>query len=87
MKRESVLDFLARAKTRQQDPLAMGFTFTTANPAESGSKGGVRILELEVPGRRVPEGISFERDGHADLELKLHQAWTRDGLASVSAEQ
>jgi len=57
MKRESVLDFLARAKARKLDPLAMGFTLTTANPLESGSKGGVRILELEVPGRRVPEGI------------------------------
>lgn len=70
MKRESVLDFLARAKARKQDPLAIGFTLTTANPTESGSKGGVRILELELPGRQVLKEISSERDGEADIKLQ-----------------
>jgi len=70
MKRESVLDFLACAKARKQDPLAIGFTLTTANPTESGSKGGVRILELELPGRQVLKEISSERDGEADIKLQ-----------------
>jgi hypothetical protein len=70
MKRKSVLDFLARAKARKQDPLVTGFTLTTANPMESGSKGGVRILELEWPGRRVLKESPFEPGGQADDKHK-----------------
>jgi hypothetical protein len=31
--------------------LREGFTVTTANPQESGGLGGIRIVELETPGR------------------------------------
>lgn len=34
-----------------QPPFPLTFTITTANPDESGSKHGFRIIELEVPGR------------------------------------
>jgi hypothetical protein len=36
-----------------EETIKRGFTLTTANPMECGGKAGIRIVELEVPGRCV----------------------------------
>lgn len=62
LKRESVLTFLANTRQRVRNPLEKGFTLTTGNPTETGSKAGVRIIEVEIPGRsvtRAPDGYGL----------------------------
>lgn len=46
----AVHDFLQRLGSRLT-PASKRFVLTTANPDESGPKHGIRILELETPGR------------------------------------
>jgi hypothetical protein len=50
----SVVDEFFSKLFTEQDYLPLlhkGFTVTTANPDESGGLGGIRITELETPGR------------------------------------
>lgn len=53
---DRVKTFIAEVSNRTRKDRLRGqyeteFTYTTANPNESGSKGGIRIAELDVPGR------------------------------------
>jgi hypothetical protein len=43
-----------------------GFTLTSANPEECGGRAGIRILELETPGRWVVPGDAEPETGTGD---------------------
>lgn len=51
-----------------------GFTLATANPDESGGKGGIKIIELLTPGRlaRLDVNAPQWKDGAGDGGLDLH---------------
>ncbi len=55
-KTPDALDFIDSVEgedlaARLEEMHLTGYTVTTANPDETGGKGGVRIAELKVPGR------------------------------------
>lgn len=54
----------------RRDPQAdrkKGFTITTANPQESGGRGGIRILEMDTPGRCAYPRARADETGWRDL--------------------
>ena len=61
LKRQSVTNFLANVSRRMNSPLNKGFTLTTANPAETGSKSGIKIVEVDIPGRLVSGTLARPR--------------------------
>lgn len=73
LKQPEVYDFIANLSTGR-DWLAdrqRGFTLTTANPEESGSRSGVRIVELRQPGRLARLDVrSVEHEGQERLDLQ-----------------
>jgi hypothetical protein len=71
----AVLAFLRDLPPRKSmdDVRNAGFTLTTANPDESGSKGGIRIVELAVPGRLARLDVNAPQWKRGDGEgLSLH---------------
>ncbi|KAK4687850.1 hypothetical protein P7C73_g2265, partial [Tremellales sp. Uapishka_1] len=60
---DAVKDFIRNLPKRQrtEEDLKRGFTLTTANPDESGGRAGIRIRELETPGRLARVEVNVNR--------------------------
>jgi hypothetical protein len=64
------IDALPTKVTMEQDR-SRGFTLTTANPQESGGRAGIRIVELDIPGRlarldvNMPQWSEGSKSGEA----------------------
>lgn len=58
----AVKHFVAKPARVQRFEKSAGFTITTANPDESAGLRGIRIVELQVPGRYALSIHESKRD-------------------------